>query len=220
MDKDDNELREDIMSRGKSKKSKNTASQNNSHISVTVPDNFDYQKFADAMFEAQKRAKEAEAAEIEKAISVRQADWHKILKQKEYPPSKYWFVNKFRSFWNGFKLFWKLITLKKSEAKYDAATFTLLCVSLSALLWLIKVALYIVAIGFVITSFYSFKENTFVPFNISIMLWAIIPFLLARIARIAQFEVQHIEDRNYLLGILSSMAAFIAMILSIISLMS
>lgn len=112
-----------------------------------------------------------------------------------------------------------IMVFKKDDAKFDVATVTLLRFSIEAILWLIKVTLYFVAVILFIASFYSFSEKMFIPFNLSCLLMSFVPFVLARIVRMAQFEIEHIKDRNYLIGILSSIAAFIAMILAIIALL-
>ena len=207
------------MSRKKKKQTKQVATKTDSQTMVVIPDDFDYQKFADAMVEAQRRAKEIEKCEAEKEIQEKQAEWEKILGYKEYAVSRLKIVNKFFSCLNGLKVFWKIMVFKKEDAKFDVATITLLRFSIEAILWLIKVTLYFVAVILCIASFYSFSEKTFIPFNLSCLLMSFVPFVLARIVRMAQFEIEHIKDRNYLIGILSSIAAFIAMILAIIALL-
>ena len=206
------------MSRKKKKRAKQVATKTDSQTMVVIPDDFDYQKFADAMVEAQRRAKEIEKCEAEKEIQEKQAEWKKILGHKEYPVSRCKLVNKFFSSLNGVKVFWKIITFKKKDAKFDVATVTLLRFSIYAILWLIKITLYFVTVVFGIASFYSFSEKTFIPFNLSCLLMSFVPFVLARIVRMAQFEIEYIKDRNYLIGILSSTTAFIAMVIAIIAL--
>lgn len=206
------------MSRKKKKQAKQVATKTDSQTMVVIPDDFDYQKFADAMVEAQRRAKEIEKCEAEKEIQEKQAEWEKILGYKEYPVSRPKIVNKFFSCLNGLKVFWKIMVFKKEDAKFDVATVTLLRFSIEAILWLIKVTLYFVAVILCIASFYSFSEKTFIPFNLSCLLMSFFPFVLARIVRMAQFEIEHIKDRNYLIGILSSTTAFIAMVIAIIAL--
>lgn len=204
------------MSRKKKKQTKQVSNQTNMQTAIVIPDNFDYQKFADAMIEAQKRAKEIEKCEAEKEIQEKQVEWEKFLGYKNPPQSANRIVKNFYSIINGVKIFWKIMTIKKDEAKFDTATAALLHISIGAMLWIIKVVLYFIAICFAVSSVYSFSEESFIPFNFICLLWSFIPFILARIVRMAQFEVDQIKDKNYLIGILSSMAAFIALILAII----
>lgn len=204
------------MSRKKKKQTKQLNNQTNTQAAIVIPDNFDYQKFADAMVEAQKRSKEIEKSEEKKEIQRIQAEWEKILGYKNPGHSTNSIVKYFHGLINGLKIFWKIMTIKKDEARFDTATAAILHISIDAMLWIIKVILYIVSIYFAVSSIYSFSDELFISFNYICLLWSFIPFILARIVRMAQFEIEQIKDRNYLIGILSSMAAFIAMILAII----
>lgn len=206
---------------GRSKKRKNKQAKNPivQKSAVVTPNSFDYQKFTAAMVEAQKQVKEIERREENIETQNKQVEWEKILGCKEYPSSKYKIVNCFHSVLNYFKAFWKIMTFKKEDAKFDVATVIMLRFSISAMLGLIKVVLYFISIGLVVASFYSFAEKDFIPFKFSGILFSFVPCILARIIRMVQFEIENIHDRNYLIGILSSMASFIAIILAIIALM-
>lgn len=199
------------------KKSKRQKS-NDQQVLVTIPANFDYQKFADAMFQAQLRAKEQEKDKKEKDSQIKQNEWHNILKYKEYPNSKYKISNWFHSARNGFVVFYKMMTLKRKEAKFDTVTVSLLHFALNEILALIKWTFYIIALSLAISSFYSFEEKVAIPFRFIFLCYGGLSFVFARIVRIAQFEVDHINEREYLIGILSAITSFVAMIIAVIAL--
>ncbi len=200
------------------KNSNNKQKKNNKQTPVVVPENFDYQKFADAMFEAQKRAKDAEIKDADAKKQEKLKEWHKILRYKEYPESKHKIVNWFHKARNGIVVFYSLMTIKRKDAILDVATNSLLHLALDAILAIIKLGLYLVAACFAIASIYSLQQKAIVPFNIAYLCYSIISFMFARIVRLAQFEVDKISDKEYLLGLLSAITSFVAMVLAVIAL--
>ena len=48
--------------------------------------------------------------------------------------------------------------------------------------------------------------------------YAFFTFVFARLLRIAQYEIERIEDKNYVLSIFSGLVSFIALIVAIIAL--
>lgn len=187
-------------------------------LSISIPNNLDYQKLADAIVDAQMRAKEIEKCELEKETQKKQDEWKKILGYKEYPVSKFKFVNGFYNFINHIKVLLRIIFFKKEHAKFGVATALILNLSIKVVLSVIEKVMYIIAGILTVVSFYSFGEEIF-TFNCGCFFLAIVLFVVARAIRIAKFEIDNIHDRNYLIGLSSAVSAFAAMILAIASLM-
>lgn len=206
-----------------SRKRKNKPKRNSNHsiqqnVVVAVQDNFDYQKFADAMVEAQMRAKEIEKNQEVQEHKNKQDEWLEILGIKEQFKSKYRIVNELYWLKSSFIVFWKIMFFKKENAKYNVATTALLHVSVNSMLSLIKIPAYVISILLTAYSVCSIIMKTFVPIIIVYFALAFLLFAIARIIRVVQFEIDNINDSNYLIGILSSISSFVAMIIAIIAL--
>ncbi|MBQ8816932.1 MAG: hypothetical protein IJZ84_06625, partial [Lachnospiraceae bacterium] len=92
------------------------------------------------------------------------------------------------------------------------ATFALMSLTVSGIFALLKWILYIISIALIVLIFA--KEISI----ISGIAWASIVRMLARIFRIAIFEIQEIKDGNLLTAIFSGVLSFVAVIIAIIAL--
>lgn len=182
------------------------------------PLTLDYQKLASAIVEAEMRAREYREAERKKEQKKIQEEWNKIINYKEYPLSNSKIVNWLHSVRNGMVVFFKILTLKKEDAKFDVATTSLMRLALNAIFAVIKWVLYILAFLLVASSVYSFEQKDFVEFKVVLFIYAVLSFTVARIFRVAQFEVDHIEERDFLTTTLSVATSFFAMVLAILAL--
>lgn len=182
-----------------------------------TPEPFDYQKLADAIVEAQQRAKEKEI-ELEKQENAEaHADWRKILGYKECTKNANWIVKVLYGVRNYIVVVFRLLVFKKKDAKYGVATLVLLKLSLSGILGIIKFLLYIGALGWIAFAITSFCEEGS-ALNLLTILYAILAILFARVIRIAQLEIENIKDREYLIGVLSAVTSFVAMVLALVAL--
>lgn len=122
--------------------------------------------------------------------------------------------------------FWHLLWLKKAEAQnldVDAATAfvqALLETMFAAFEW----ALYIIAfisLCFLVPIIGSYKDNQ-VWISIALALGSLfcscVAFTFARFFRLAKFEIEHMSDRQYLIGFFAALSSFFAMLFALISL--
>ena len=191
--------------------------QNCSQQNIIVTENFDYQKFADAMFEAQLRANEKANELKEKQFETNDVEWKRIIGYKEYKNDKNWFYKKIHHFRNSIVVLFHMLFFKKNNAKYDVATLAILRLSLTAIFGIFKWFLYLVAIVLVIATFYSFSEKVF-RFHMLPLCYSFLSFLIARMIRVAQFEIENMKEREYLISILSAVTSFVAMLLALLAL--
>ncbi len=201
----------------KQKKRKNKQQSEIVQQNVIMPETFDYQEFADAIVKAQLKVKEKEDELNKQKSKEANIEWQKIIGYKEYSEDKKWLIKRLHKLKNVIVVFFNMLFFKKKNAKYDIATFAILKLFLSALLGIFKFLLYLFAIGLLVSSFYSFAEKAFV-FSGLPLCCAFLSFVIARLIRIAQFEVENMSEREYIIGILSAVTSFVAMILALLAL--
>ncbi len=192
--------------------------KSNKHIFEVSVANIDYEKLADAIFQAQQRAKAEDKRLADVEYKQRKKQWCDIMHYKEYPESKNKIVSWFHEARNFIVLFWQIIWFKKKDAISDVATKILLQMTLSAILGIIKWLLYAGVILMLGASFCVADKKAIIPVDFVYFIYAILFFLLARIVRMAQYEAENITEREYLLGILSAVTSFVAMVLAVVAL--
>lgn len=178
----------------------------------------DYEKLAKAICDAQVSAEKNKQMETEEKRKKAIADWQKALGLVNYEKSDKKYKNFWNSIKNGVSVFWNMMTLKRKYAKTDATTFALLGMALNSVFALIKWMLYLVSIVFMASSFYSFDDRKIISFEIAFVFYGVFSFVLARLVRVAQFEVYNMVEREYLMGLLSAVTSFVAVIIALIAL--
>lgn len=210
------------MSKSKNNKLKNNKNRQhteNVQQNIILPEVFDYQKFADAIVEAELKAKEKEDEKKKKENEKAIAEWQEIIGYKEYGDGGNKFTKTFQNLRNNFVVFIHILFFKKKNAKYDVAKFAVLKLLLALIFEIFKLLLYLLAIGLPIYVIYQSINNGFVISNILILLFSLLSLIVARCIRVAQFEIENIVKREYLIGILSAITSFVAMIIALIALL-
>ena len=179
---------------------------------------FDYQKFAEAMVNAQLKAKEKEDGVNAQKNNADIEKWQKMLGYKEYADNEKWYLKWFHNLKNFVGVFLHLLFLKKENATFDFATLVLLQLFLNAVFGVIKWTLYILAGFLTFLTVYSPEKGIF-AFNALPLIYSCLLFVLARLVRIAQFEIENMEERGYLIGMLSAVASFVAMVIALFALL-
>lgn len=178
---------------------------------ITVDVNIDYEKLADAIAVSQEKS---ELRKQEKAGIERQKILEKrkeILKEKDFSHIKFSIWREIRVFFNTLRVLWNLLTLSREEAKYFTAVNELTRLLSSLLLY---------SIGFVFYSFAaalvcgSYSNGTF---SGEYILFSLIFIILARIIRIARFEIERMEDHVQLMNIAMMLIALITLVATIVS---
>lgn len=179
----------------------------------------DYDKLAEAIVSANNKLKEQEEYDKKKNSYANQKELNKIIGIKEYPITKNIFKHKLHEIRNNFSVLFHIIFFKEKNAKYDVVTFGLLQFATVSIFSICKYFLYLFTLVLLIMTFIVVSnEELIFNFQPVYFLYASLIFLFSRIFRVAEFEIKHITDRNYLIGILSATTCFFAMLVAIIAL--
>lgn len=175
----------------------------------------DYDKLAEAIEKAHNRIKEQDRIEQCDEQKQLEAQWHKAIHYKEYPETRNVILRKIREIRNIIAVLFSVIFFRRKFAKDDIVTFGLMRMAISSLFGIIKWLLYVVALCMLLGSFYSFEEYKWIIQPIYI-LYSFIILVFARLFRVAAYEVENMNDRQNLIGILSALSAFLALIISLV----
>lgn len=207
------------MSKGKKGKSNNNFRNTNTNVKYDSKIEVDYDKLAMAIVKAHQISAENEQTNSQKQEQKRKQEWNDIIGYKEYPENEKWFLKRIHSIKNNLTIFVKTIFFKKENAKADYITFSLLKMVLSGLVGLIKLIFYIFVIILLLLTFFRIEDtHIYLAFKIEYLSYAFGFFIIARILRIAVFEVENMKDRTLLMSILSVLISIIAAILSLVAL--
>ena len=177
---------------------------------------FDYKKFAEAIVYAQQEAEFLRQKEQEKLARKQQQEWLNVLGQKTYTKENR--ITRILHRWrNDMALFFKIIFLPQKETRGDIATFGIIHIALICIFSFIKWLCYFLMALLFFSAFYSFTDRVW-TLSIWLLPCAFVCFVFARIIRVAVFEIEKMNDRNYLLSILSAVTALIAMIIALVAL--
>ncbi len=177
----------------------------------------DYDKLADAIVKAHNHIKEQERIEQCDAQKQLETKWDEAIHYKKYPETRNIFLRGIQEIRNTIVTFLSVIFFRKKNAKNDIVTFGLMRIAISSIFGIIKWVLYAAATILLIVSFYSFSKAEWImqPINI---LYSFVVFVFARLFRIAAYEAENMHDKQNLIGILSALSAFLALIVAMISL--
>ena len=161
-------------------------SNNVPHVSVEV----DYNKLAQAMVKAQMEneriRKEKKAAEAEE-INARKRE---ILHEKDFSHVKCWLWRKIRYTLNQAGVMCRLLFLSKKDAKYFPGVMPFTKMLASGLVRTIQWGFYLLCA----TCVYGAHQSLDVFNTLTLAVVAIVFFGLARLIRLARFEIENMED--------------------------
>lgn len=167
----------------------------------------DYDKLAEAIVKAQEKA---DKETIKQAVIDAQDELDKREREQQEAKKKEWQQTLGD---NNLKTFFKILFMKKDEAKTLSANNTIIKMLLIGIYYIFEAIIYFLIIGFIIV---AFLEKTLFSVCIAIF-FLTIGLLIARIIRIARFEVEHIDDNKYLTTLFSSMLSLLAVIIAVVS---
>ena len=155
--------------------------------------------------------RERKKFEIEKREQENQKEWNQILGQKEYPENENWFWKNVHKKRNDIVALYKLLFFKQKDVRDPRATFVLISLATMGIFSICKWMLYIFVIS-IIVGMFKMKIDILLGITLSFVLW-----MLARIFRMASFEVEKIRDGNLLIAIFSGVLSFVAVIIAIVA---
>lgn len=185
------------------KKNNNNQQTSDNAVNIVLPDSLTAQELQTIITNAMVEAEKEKQQKLDKQQEQERSELQKVLGQK------------------GFKRFWKILFLPKKYVKGDKATFALLKVLASSIFSLAKV----------LTLLFSLLAIIYIPLQFVLDFLPILPlessitwgvlavplFLLSRIFRMAEIEVEKMEDRNMLFSIFASIISIISVIVAMIS---
>lgn len=202
----------------KNKKNKNASSNN---VNIVLPESLSADEmkniFVEAMLEVEKRKSKVEEEKAAKELK----EWQDSIGVKFYPKKKKIRFRWFKRTWNDIVVFFKMCFVSKDKIKGDRATTGLLKFFLGLIFELMKAALVLCSIALATFIPLQYLIDGITPLkvqeNIFIGGFAILIFMLSRLFRIAGFEIEKIDDKNYLFGVLASITSIISIVVAIIA---
>lgn len=200
--------------RNKIKAKQNTASKPLQSANINMPENMSKEEMQHIIACAIVEAEEIKAQKKEEQRKVALSKWHSIIGYKEYN-------NKFRQFFNEVKVFIKILFLPKKYIEGDMASLALLKSFISLFFWLMQRCLFILCILFITFVPIQYVMENIIPLpwylNIPIILCGFTFFILSRLFRMANIEVEKFDNRNYLFGLFASITSFVSIIIAVIA---
>lgn len=119
-----------------------------------------------------------------------------------------------------FKLFWKLITLKKNEINDDSMTFAFLKLATEGIVLIAELILYLFGVSCLLSPFLIGTDQTSFSLGgiIILVIYGLLMIIYARFLRVSRLEIDRLNDREYLNTIIGSFLGIIGTIIAIIEL--
>lgn len=172
----------------------------------------DYDMLAKAIIKAKDDIYEEERKQqAEKDLEI-QKKRREILGEKDFSHIKSKVRRELMSSLNEFKVMWKMLTLTREEAAYFTTVKQLTKMLTSFLLSIIGLAIYVLA-----GVLFYISISKIIIFTEGIIFSAFL-VIFARMIRIARFEIDRIEDSNYLMSVSMLIIALVTLIATIIGL--
>lgn len=175
----------------------------------------DYDELAKSIIKAKNIAdKEIEQQKQEVLAKERQEILQKrkdYLKEKDFSYIKCKFWRAIRTALNRLRVIKRILFIPKKDIKLFSAIDGLIISVTTGLLFIIRIILYILSIAFIVSVFLG--NNLLTSF-----LFAFTTFVFAQLVRIAQYEVERIKDKDYILALFVGILTVFSIIISIIAL--
>ncbi len=168
-----------------------------------------YDKLADAIVKAQKKANDEAKLEEEKEQEKLQAEWERILEYRDEPKG-------LKKIGNTLKVFGNILFFKKENVLTLAANNALLKLVITIFYYAFELLMYACVIAAIVLSIFLFIKKLIAVSVISIVIGLFI-FAIARIVRMARFEIDIINEKSYLATLFAAVMSFIAVIVSAIA---
>lgn len=200
-----------------SKRKKNKRKQT-MPVNIVLPSNISADEMkriiADGLMKFEEQKKRQEKA----AKALQREEWRRTIGFKDFSnvkAPKRWILQ----FFNTVHAIWKICFASPKDIKGDRVTFGLmqmilsfLFACLSGILLAISVAFLIAPIGLFLVGLRGISWGI----ALSSLLFSLAAFLLFAMFRIASFEVDNLEDRNYILMLFTCVTGIVAIIVALV----
>ena len=160
-----------------------------------------------AYFEIEDKKKEKE----QKLAEKEQKEWLDILGQKYYSENEKGLLKKIHQLRNDIVGTWKSLFIKPQDVRDIHATFGLISMATALVFRVCKWLLYVLSLYVFVLSLKN-KILLIMGTSLSIMIW-----MIARLFRIAAFEIDKMRDAHMLLTIFSAALTFVTIIIPVIT---
>lgn len=167
----------------------------------------DYQMITDAIVQASINIEIAREIKVEKEKQEILANRKRILKEKDFSHITCPIWREMRIFFNNIRVIWNMLTLTPEEAQYFTAVNELTRLLASLLLYAIGLGFYALA-GFFIFKFVDGLTGAYIPY-------VIFSIVIARLIRIARFEVDRMKNEAQLANIAMLLVALITLVATV-----
>lgn len=193
------------------KKEKTHVTNNIQEVNLKI----DYDELAKSIIKAKNIAdKEIEQKKQEVIAKERQEILQKrkdYLKEKDFSYIKCRFWRAIRTALNRLRVFKRILFIPKKNIELFSTIDGLITSCTAGLLFIVRIVLYLLAGGLIISIF--FGNNIFTSLFISFTV-----FVFAQLVRIAQYEVERLKDRDYVLALFVGILTIFSIIISVITL--
>ena len=182
----------------------------------TIIKGIDYDLLADAIVKAQIKASESVKTLEDEMAEAAASKWHNTLGIKSIDNDWNPIKKLVYSFRNSIVGIWRLLWLRRDDTYKDTATVALLN---SMATWVIegfKLIAYFGSFTLIVFAIRSAYTSKWILAAGAIIISAS-AFLVARLLRIVQFEIEKTQDSQYLIGFLSALLAIIALAVSVVT---
>lgn len=191
------------------RKKKDTNIINIDELEIENKVEIDYDKLAEAIVKATQLSKDAESQAAEKAHEEMIKKRIESLGEKDFSQIKCWLWRNVRTILNRGFVFLKILFVPREIAKTISAVDSLFKLITALFFGFARIILYIAA-GCLLV-------QTFMQGNLLFLPYAFVIFIFAQLIRIAQIEVEYMEDRGYLMAISGTIIAIASLIIAILS---
>lgn len=180
----------------------------------------DYDKLAEAIVRAHHQIKEQEEIEAKNKKISEDQEWHKIIGCTNYHGDEKWIQRLWHEVLNNMSVLISLFTFRKKDVKDTRLSFGLMQLGSMAVYGIFEWALYILAIFCIVFMVFAvMAKRAFWTICLS-LIWGFVAVLLARIFRIAKFEIENLKDKEMVNMVFSANMAFIGVIFTVIGLLA
>ena len=199
--------------RNKTKKEENKKKENIiQNVSSAEDKGMDKKMLIEAFVEAhdiiEEEKKKQDVLQEEKETK----EWRKILGEKEYPDNEKWYLKVVHKARNEFVTTWSLLFFREQDTKAIRTTVALMKLVVAGLFTLCKWSCYFISLLLIVLAF------SMDVYRVLCVIGAFFCWGIARLIRIAIFEITKIKDGNMVVSIFSGSISFAALVIAIITL--